>query len=786
MHVHPWLPLTVLPAVALLSGFALGPPAGGDYEQVFEALRNMAPREDRAAVVQDLVLRRDVAEFHLIRGTLFLLTPVADRTVGAVFVGEGRFALAPPLPAERRHLDRQLGDSVVNLTLESAVFLFADSTFAELERSLTFDSAPVDRDAEKRLRDALEFLIEPKERYAHRSLMSGLLNADQNGFFAALVTPQRGDRMMFQIDPFDVEEIKLLRRSKLRSGAVEVLSQFQRVEDRRDSVVVTDELVDPLELEACRVASTIANNMKFSAAASVRVVARRPVTWARFSLFSELEVDSVVAMSGTPLRFFRHKDGYDLWIRLEPSLDRGDTTEVRVVYHGDLIEQKSLLREFIRDYERRIGRLLRPDEVPPEAADWWFSIKSPGSWFPRYGSQAAHMEFVFHTPTRYPLASVGRLVDSVVDGDTRTTRWVTEVPTNQASFNLGDFDAFEVTDPRIPPVTVHMNDAAQRSLGALFLSARDPQQQVATDLANSLAFFTNVFGKPLFDRYYATAIPYLHGQAFPGMIHLSWWTFQVPSESGAHEIFRAHEMAHQWWGIGVQPATYRDRWLSEGFAEFAGLWYMQLILGDNDKYFKALRDARQEIRGKRDKAPPVWLGTRALDVDPEYYQMTVYRKGAWVLHMLRNLLIDFSNMNEDAFIAVMQDFYRAYRGRMATTEDFQRVVEDHVGLPMDWFFDQWVRGSDVPTYVLSWTAADGPDGSYLLRIRVRQEDVPETFVMPVPLTIEMEDGTRAVVRVNVQGRQVEGSVAVTQRPVRLELNPFESVLAETKTEGWKN
>jgi hypothetical protein len=73
------------------------------------------------------------------------------------------------------------------------------------------------------------------------------------------------------------------------------------------------------------------------------------------------------------------------------------------------------------------------------------------------------------------------------------------------------------------------------------------------------------------------------------MIHLSWYTFLGMSEKGEDESFRAHEMAHQWFGIGVEPASERDAWLSEGFSEFAGMWYMQLILQDNDKYFKMLR-----------------------------------------------------------------------------------------------------------------------------------------------------------------------------------------------------
>ena len=71
----------------------------------------------------------------------------------------------------------------------------------------------------------------------------------------------------------------------------------------------------------------------------------------------------------------------------------------------------------------------------------------------------------------------------------------------------------------------------------------------------------------------------------------------------------------------------------------------------------------------------------------------VYKKGAWVVHMLRILMLDLKTMNEDRFTETMQDFYRSYQGQRASTDDFRRVVERHAGTDMGWFFDQWVYGT---------------------------------------------------------------------------------------------
>ncbi|MEO8451150.1 MAG: M1 family aminopeptidase [Gemmatimonadota bacterium] len=244
-------------------------------------------------------------------------------------------------------------------------------------------------------------------------------------------------------------------------------------------------------------------------------------------------------------------------------------------------------------------------------------------------------------------------------------------------------------------------------------------------------------------------------------------------------------MAHQWWGIGVQPTADRDRWLSEGFSDFAGLWYMQVILRDNEKYFKQLDEWRKSIRAVRKDAGPMGIGTRVGEVDGDYYSLIVYKKGAWVLHMLRNLMLNFRTMNEDVFTETMRDFYQTYRGRRASTADFQGVVEKHTGLGMDWFFRQWVDGTASPTYTMSWHAEPTAGGKSRLRFRVRQEGVPEDFIMPVPLQIELADGARLVVRVHVKGTVTEGELELPSEPKLLELNPLQSVLAEIKTEGWK-
>jgi len=743
-----------------LGARAYGQEVAASYDSVFDELRRLSPRADRVAVVRDLVLRRDVAQFRLTEGKLYLLTGVAGRTVGAAFVGAGDFIFVPPVAVERAQMQRVLGDSTFTTPLNAVVFLFADTTLAELERRVTFSAGALAGPVADRVNDALDFLVDGRDRSGDPTWLSALLNGVSNGWFAAYVKRERGEDVMVRFDPFEAEEVQLLRRGHVAGLQVETVCQFQREADLRDGVVAADEQPQALRVDAYRVESRFGHNYEYAARTTVRLAARRDAgPWLRFNLFSELAVDSAVGEDGALLTYFRADRSAELWVRAAAPVPAGGTRAIRLVYHGQLI-----------------GLGGSPRTVS------WAYIRSTWNWFPRYGSgEPALMDLTFRSPRDLQIASIGRLVDSLVVGDTLVTHWVTERPTAVASFNIGEFRSFEIRDSLIPPVTVLYSRGARAVERSSETDVRT-QDLVVNDVRNSLAFFDAKFGPPPLPHYYVTQIPYPHGEAFPGLIHLA---FLTTLGQGNDESFRAHEIAHQWWGIGVRPGTYRDWWLAEGFAEFSGLWYMQVARLDNTAYFRHLRESREAIRRGRERNAPLGIGQRSAQNPNGQYTLVTYEKGAWILHMLRNLMLDTRTMSDDRFGRLLRDFYQTYNGRRATTEDFQRLVERHVNAPMDWFFRQWVYGTAVPTYVFSWRADRRDDGRFVVRIRVRQEDVPDDFQMVVPLLVELSDSSQAFLRVQVRGPLTESQFTLPGEPRRIELNPLESVLAETRTERWR-
>jgi hypothetical protein len=379
------------------------------------------------------------------------------------------------------------------------------------------------------------------------------------------------------------------------------------------------------------------------------------------------------------------------------------------------------------------------------------------------------------------------------------TVWVTPTPVKQASFNIGVFKEYKRANQQSPAVTVYINERAHEAYAQNLIKAGIPtarlsmEKQVDFDISGAITYFENLFGKCQTEEFSATEIPYSHGQAFPGLVHLSWVTFQSTSIKGYDNVFRAHEVAHQWWGIGVGYKTYHDQWLSEGFADYCGLMYTRLIGGSGNKFEALLKEWREEILNNRQyifgsgqQAGPIWLGYRTESSDtPGDYDLIIYKKGAWVLHMLRMMLTDLNTMDDAKFKAMMREFFMLYDGKDATTEDFRKVVAKYTGEDMEWFFKQWVYGTQIPKYRFAYKLESLGDQGYKATCRVEQSNVNKDFQMYVPVTVDFGDEGTGEVRILVKGPLTETELPLLpMKPRKILLNEKESVLCEVETTSW--
>lgn len=141
-----------------------------------------------------------------------------------------------------------------------------------------------------------------------------------------------------------------------------------------------------------------------------------------------------------------------------------------------------------------------------------------------------------------------------------------------------------------------------------------------------------------------------------------------------NDFFRdtyVHELSHHWWGNSVGPKSWKDIWLNEGFATYSEALYAEAKQG------------KEGLKSKmRSKFSDNFRGT--LYAPKDLFGETVYDKGAWVLHMLRN------ELGDSKFFSCLHKYYELYKYANASVEDFKDVCEYISGVNLDKFFDQWV------------------------------------------------------------------------------------------------
>lgn len=748
---------------------AFSQPDGGgsptQFEKVYRQLKELKPLA-RGAQVKDLVLKRDAAVITLSQGQLFLCPAIDGFNCAAVFKGRGNIVFVPPSKVERQQIARFYQSDSINREFSELFLLFADGTWDELDQKLKLGPMAIPEDFGAVAGEAVNFITYNsvlKGDYCDPEIMKTILEGRPNGLFYAHVKgPGYQTPEMFEIDPYSLEEVKFYKPVKeiiMAGYSRDLISQFHW---QADSLKAGNDVREPASILSYKLDCRISGEKRLDVAC--RMEARSNLDhnqWLYFYLASGydtgVEIDSLMLPDGRQPEFYKGKETAAFWVKAPRPLARGQTCTLNLFYHGNIMER----------FQN------------------WVYIKSSAGWYP--GTEVANkasFDVAYHYPVKFKFISVGDRISSDTADATVNSRWVTAKPVQFFTFNMGFFKENKISNDSIPPSTVLTSDEIRM----------DPKQ-VEIDVANSLIFFQKVYGDCSASRLCAAQYPFGGGVAFPGLINLAWYTFASNHRKymGSDAILAAHEVAHQWWGYGVDHDTYHDQWLSEGFSEFSGLWYMQTALKDNKNYLKWFKEYRDDIINNRKfllgdgkGSGPIWLGRRNITSETQEDNAVItYEKGAWVLQMLRNLMIDLNTMKEDKFTGMMRDYYATYRDSLVSTQQFRKMTEKHLGMDMGWFFDQWVYGTEIPSYKYCYAANPTPDGKYRVTLKVKQNDVSEGFQMYVPLLIDFGENRQARLRVLVKGPLTELELPLMPlKPKDIEFNPYQSVLCRQDREDF--
>jgi hypothetical protein len=425
---------------------------------------------------------------------------------------------------------------------------------------------------------------------------------------------------------------------------------------------------------------------------------------------------------------------------------------------------------------------------------------SNSDWLPRHGYlDRATFDLTFRHRKNDRVVSIGARVSEDLDPSdpqSMLTRYQMDQPVALAVFALGPWQR------KSRQITFEGSGASLRiEFNSLpNLSVKD--DFFLGELDNAVRYFAAIFGPYPYPVFGAAIHPFGFGQGFPSLLMIPpiQQTGVNVRDSDIYS-FIAHEASHQWWGNIVAWRSYRDQWLSEGFAEYSGVLYAARRGTDSTKTtLELLRDMRDQLRnpphtltgitkGRLNDIGPIVQGlhlqsTRSLGA----YQALIYAKGGLVLRMLHFLMSDPRTGSDAAFFTMMKDFVDQNRNGSASTEDFWRVASTHFartpiaakfGLNnLDWFFKQWVYGTGLPSYSLDYETKTQPDGSLMLTGTVKQDNVPADWQMVLPLVMSFDGNQEARTAVRANGASSTFEIKVPARPRKVELDPFNWVLSE--------
>ena len=797
---------TLVTLFAILASASVSPQtaAPSDAAAVWNALSSPAMDTTKYAHVENVTIVRDAMHITLTDGTIQFTRPVNGIAFGAVFHGKGRVQVEPPNAIEAQQLKLFTKQVKLDMPFTDATFSFTDGLVGDLAKQAKWQASGLPSDDlyanRQKAREDLGEAALPR-------LLAGILAADRvrTAYFLADLKIGGKDWVEFRYDALDPEEVQVVRWADV--GPFKLDDTWMHFPARSRSF--QDAWKDPLALEdfairAYAINANVTSGAELSASTKLTLEPRLAgQSMLTFQLDSNLRVESIKDAQGNALSFYQARETKDR------NQSYGDY--VAVILPQPLALGAAQTLEF-RYAGKRAIRKAGSGNYFCESSGWY--PERPNSFATR-----ADFEMTFRSPKNALLVATGTKTSDTVDGGTRITTWKSEIPLAVAGFAYGDYKPYNdkagdvivqvyanrEPDDLMVSVQRSVESRGQGAVGSLTPSIM--AKTMGVEMANTVRLFSSYFGPFPYKSLSVASIPlsYSHGQGWPGLIYL--WSASFLDDTQRHAIglkdgpeltdfFRAHESSHQWWGQRVGWKSYHDQWLSEGFADFSGILYVQY----RQNMKEALNQWRKEkelIRKKdafghsRDSLGPIWMGLRirSSESDPFAYQDLVYSKGAYVLHMLQMQLWDGRSADPDhLFKEMMQDYCKTFDNRSASTEDFKAVVEKHMtpsmdldgNHKMDWFFDQYVYGTGQPQYNFHAALDYTSDGKTHLKAELTRAGGPDTWRDSVPIYAHMGDKTVKMGNIRSTHRTETIDTTIDAKIDRVSINDYEDLLADVK------
>ncbi|MGE0042915.1 MAG: M1 family aminopeptidase [Vicinamibacterales bacterium] len=457
---------------------------------------------------------------------------------------------------------------------------------------------------------------------------------------------------------------------------------------------------------------------------------------------------SAVTAGGAALAW-EHRDNA-LVIELPRPFRGGERLHVTVAYAGEPASGLKIANN------RQGDRTFFSDNWPDKARNWLPTVDHP--------YDKATSDMIVTAPAHYQVVSNGLLVEQTdLPGDRRLTHWRQSVPIAPWLYVLG------VARFAVQQVGTFDGKAIQTWV---YAQERDKGfYDFAVPTRDVLSFYSDRIGPFSYEKLANVQSNSVSG----GMEAASAIFYSEGSVTGDRSVrwrnVVIHEIAHQWFGNAVTESDWDDVWLSEGFATYFTLLYIEHAYG-HDEFLAGLESSRQRVIEFDREHPDYRVVHDNLDDMSQVTTGQVYQKGAWVLHMLRGM------MGDEAFWTGIRTYYREHQDANATTADFREAMERASGRDLRGFFDQWLTRGGLVRLDGGWRY---DAATKTVTVRLTQRDPARIFTMPLQIGVYFAgSATPTITTVDLSGASQEFRIASDQRPDRVVLDPNHLVLMEAE------
>jgi tetratricopeptide (TPR) repeat protein len=506
---------------------------------------------------------------------------------------------------------------------------------------------------------------------------------------------------------------------------------------------------------------------QITARAKVKFTALQDLSVAVFELHNDLRVTKVVDEKNQPLSAERVTQDSTVRVPLPAGLSKDASTTLTFEYDGTL-----------ENADNSPVPGLKLAYIGDDSSYLFYA----GRWFPvsGYGINRFTSTISLTVPAHMLVIGSGKATTRDAPASkkpnasvlpTKTFTFVSAKPSFPGSIVAGVFQEYK-------------SDDAGLDLHVFFKPTHQSLAPAYTTTAvQEFSYFINLYGLPPSQKLNVVELP---GDTLPYL-----WAPEIAGLAGpsitekTNYRLLADAIAHQWWGVSVNPASKDDWWLSDGFARYSEAMYVENAAGG-----AGLEEAVKDMSVGALAYDTVPLSSASkLDIFSTEFQSLATDKGAMILHMLRWVL------GEDKYNKTMRDFATKYAGKSANIEDFKTIAEKNYGDQLTWFFSQWLDSTGAPefkvkytTYRLGGSTAETKeketkeqakeDRSPGFRVTGEISQDLDLFRMPVDLRIDT-DGKTESKRVEVVGTSSPFSIETFGRPRRIAVDPDHHVLTNS-------